>query len=225
MNVSTTVFKLLFFKLSRNEMLKFNRMHFIIGLLGTWFVGIGRYWDDDKASVLQHLGLGSVIYIFCLALFIWILLKPFLIENWNYFRVVTFIALTSFPAIFYAIPVERFFSIQTANSINVWFLAIVALWRLALLFYFFRIYTGLNIANIITVTLMPICLIISILTVLNLNHVVFNLMGGIRDPNPHDSSYSILIVLTAVSVALTAPLVISYGIGIYFRRKKLKRNA
>ena len=203
-------------------MLQFNKTHFISGLIGTWVVGMGRYWDDSGASLLQHLGLGSVIYIFVLAAFIWLILKPFQVKNWDYFTVLTFIGLTSFPAIFYAIPVERFFSIQTANSMNVWFLAIVAAWRLGLLYYFLKHFTRLSAGNILTVTLMPICLIISTLTVLNLHRVVFEIMGGVRNPTPHDASYSILILLTGLSMILTLPLLIAYGFGIYNSRQKSK---
>lgn len=219
MKTFTTIIRLLTFKLTRGEMLQFNKTHFIAGLIGTWIVGIGRYWDDSGASVLQHLGFGSVIYIFVLAGFIWLILKPFQVDNWNYFTVLTFIGLTSFPAIFYAIPVERFFSIQTANSMNVWFLAIVAAWRLGLLYYFLKHFTRLSAGNIWTVTLMPICLIISTLTVLNLHRVVFEIMGGVRNPTPHDSSYLILMLLTGISMILTLPLLIAYGIGIYNRQK------
>lgn len=219
MTIFNTIKKLLTFKLTRDEMLEFNTKHFIAGLIGTWIVGIGRYWDDPTANILQHLGMGSVIYIFALAVFIWLILLPFKTDNWNYFTVLTFIGLTSFPAIFYAIPVERFFSNQVANNMNVWFLAIVALWRLALLFYFLKKITQLNLMNIITVTLMPICLIISVLTLLNLHHVVFMVMGGIRTPNSYDDSYSILVILTAVSMLLSIPLMIAYGVGIYKLRK------
>lgn len=218
MKISTTIYKLLTFKLSRNEMLNFEKRHFIVGLIGTWMVGIGRYWDDSNASILQHVGLGSVIYIFALALFIWLILLPLKIENWRYFTVLTFISLTSFPAIFYAIPVEKFMSISVANTINVWFLAIVAFWRLVLLFYFLRIFTNLNLFGIFTVTLMPICLIITVLTILNLHHVVFNIMGGIRDSNPHNSSYIVLLYLTGISVILVVPLLISYIVILVKRR-------
>ncbi len=220
MNTFNTIIKLLTFSLSREEMLQFNRTHFIAGLVGTWVVGMGRYWDDAGANILQHLGLGSVIYIFVLAALIWTILLPFKVDNWNYFTVVTFIGLTSFPAIFYAIPVERFLSIETANSINVWFLAIVAAWRLGLLYYFLKQFTRLAFWNILTVTLMPICLIISILTALNLHRVVFNIMGGVRNPTPHDASYMVLMLLTGVSSVLILPLIISYGIGIYKRRAR-----
>lgn len=219
MNILNYIIKLLFFKLTRQEMLQFNNKHLVAGVFGTWIVGMGRYWDDEKASLLQHLGFGSVIYIFALALFIWLILLPFKIEKWSYRIVLTFIALTSFPAIFYAIPVERFFSISTANTMNVWFLAIVALWRLCLLYYFLKHFTKLSTGNIITVTFMPICLIISVLTMLNLHNVVFQIMGGIRNPSPHDSSYLILMILTVVSMILAIPLLIAYGIGIYNSRK------
>lgn len=224
MSITQSIIRLLSFKLTREEMLAYNKKHFIAGLIGTWVVGIGRYWDDPKASLLQHLGLGSVIYIFALALFIWLILLPFKIENWKYFTVVTFIGLTSFPAILYAIPVEQFLTIQTSNTINVWFLAIVAIWRLCLLYYFLKHFTKLSTGNIITVTLMPICLIISALTFLNLHHVVFQVMGGIRNPSPHDSSYLILMLLTGISAILTLPLIIAYGMGIY-KRKHIKNKA
>ncbi len=224
MNLFKTLIKLLAFKLTREEMLQFKAKHFYLGLAGTWLVGIGRYWDDSGANLLQHLGLGSVIYIFILALFIWVILIPFKVKNWNYFIVLTFIGLTSFPAIFYAIPVEKFLSIETSNTINVWFLAIVAAWRLTLLYYFLKYFTKLSIGNIITVTLMPICIIISILTILNLHRVVFNIMGGMRNPTPHDSSYFVLMLLTGASLVLSIPLLISYGIGIYNRSKELKKN-
>jgi hypothetical protein len=220
-----SVVRLLTFKISREEMLQFNTQHLIVGLIGTWIVGMGRYWDDDKANLLQHLGLGSVIYIYLLALFIWLVLLPFKVEDWKYLTVLTFISLTSFPAIFYAIPVERFFSIETANSMNVWFLAIVAAWRLGLLFYFLKHFTKLSIGNIITVTLMPICLIISALTILNLHKVVFQIMGGMRDPSPHDSSYFILMLLTVISMVLSIPLIIAYCIGIYNRRNNINSKS
>lgn len=224
MNTLKTIVRLLTFKLTREEMLQFDKSHFIAGLIGTWIVGMGRYWDDDGANLLQHLGLGSVIYIFVLAALIWLILLPFKVEKWNYFIVVTFIGLTSFPAIFYAIPVERFLSMKTANNINVWFLAIVAAWRLGLLFFFLKRFTRLGIGNILTVTFMPICLIISVLTLLNLHRVVFNIMGGMRNPSPHDASYMVLILLTGISSILILPLLIAYGIGIYNRNKKENFN-
>lgn len=222
MNLFKTVIKLLTFRLTREEMLKFNMKHFYLALIGAWLVGMGRYWDDSGANLLQHLGLVSVIYIFALALFIWVILIPFKIKNWSYFTVVTFIGLTSFPAILYAIPVEKFFPLATSNTINVWFLAIVAAWRLALLYYFLKHFTELSRSSIITVTLMPMCIIISILTMLNLHRAVFSIMGGVSNPTPHDVSYKVLLVLTGISLLLSIPLLIAYGFEIYYRRKELR---
>jgi Yip1 domain len=224
MSILQTTIRLLTFKITREEILQFNTKHFTVGLLGTWVVGMGRYWDDKRASLLQHLGFGSLIYIFVLAGFIWLILKPFFINNWNYFTVLTFIGLTSFPAILYAIPVEQFFSVQTANTMNVWFLAVVAAWRLGLLYYFLKHFTRLSAGNILTVTLMPICLIISVLTMLNLHKVVFEMMGGVRNPSPHDSSYLVLMLLTGISAILTIPLLIAYGVGIYGRYQERKKH-
>ncbi len=221
MDILKTLYRLLFFKLTREEMLSFDIRHFLLGLAGTWVVGMGRYWDDSGAKWVQHLGLGSVIYIFLLALFIWAILVPFRIDRWRYFTVLTFVALTSFPGVVYAIPVEKFFSVETANTVNVWFLAFVAAWRLALLYFFLKRFTGLSRGNIITVTLMPICVIISILTILNLHRVVFDMMGGVRNPTPHNASYDVLFVLTGLSLILSIPLLIAYVVGIFKRRKEL----
>lgn len=220
MSLIQPIIRLLTFRLTRDEMLALDARHLIAGIMGTWIVGMGRYWDDPGASLLQHLGLGSVIYIFVLSAFIWLILLPLKIESWTYKTVLTFIALTSFPAIFYAIPVERFCSMTTANRINVWFLAIVALWRLCLLFFFLRRFTKLSVGYIITVTLMPMCVIIATLTALNLHRVVFNIMGGVRNPTPHDSAYQILVLLTVASTFLSIPLLLAYGVGIYLRRKR-----
>jgi hypothetical protein len=219
MSILKTVTDLLLFETKREDMIQFQRSHFIAGLIGTWIVGMGRYWDDPGASVLQHLGLGSVIYIFLLAAFIWIILLPFKIEKWSYFTVLTFISLTSFPAVFYAIPVERFTSIENANLMNVCFLAIVALWRLALLYYFLKVFTRLPIWNIVVVTFMPICLIIATLTILNLHRVVFDVMGGLREPSAHDGAYVVLMILTGISLILSLPLLIAYIVAIVQSRK------
>lgn len=218
MPVVKAIIDLLFFRISKQALISLNGKHLAAGLLGTWIAGIGRYWDDPGAKLIQKLGLGSVIYIFLLTALIWAIVKPFRIKEWSYFRVLTFISLTSFPAILYAIPVERYYSIEIANTVNVWFLAVVASWRLTLLFFFLKRVTALRVGEILTITLLPICVIISTLTVLNLHRVVFNIMGGIRNPSPHDGAYAILIMLTVVSLILVLPLLALYMISIYKHR-------
>jgi hypothetical protein len=41
------------------------------GLAFTWIAGVGRYWDSPRAELWQHLGFGSLAYVFVLALIIW----------------------------------------------------------------------------------------------------------------------------------------------------------
>lgn len=195
--------------ITREEILQFNSRHFLAGLIGTWVAGMGRYWDDDNASLLQHLGLGSVIYIFVLSAFVWIIVLPLRVKNWRYFNVLTFISLTSFPAILYAIPVERFTSLAIANTTNLLFLAIIACWRVAMLLRLLRVFTGNNLVAW-NVTFLPICLIITTLTFLNLHKVVFEAMGGIREPTSHDFSYFVLWILTGLSMIIVIPLLVIY---------------
>lgn len=217
------IVKLLCFRLDRAEFMGFDQRHLIAGFVGTWIVGMGRYWDDSKAKMLQHLGLGSVIYIIVLSFFIWLIVKPLLIEDWSYKHVLTFIGLTSFPAILYAIPVERLFTMSTAAQINVWFLAVVAFWRLALLFYFLRFFTRLKYWIITCITLLPICLIISSLTFLNLEQAVFNIMGGIRDATANDRAYAILVGLTFTSLGALPIVAIGYIAAIVAGRGSRKK--
>jgi hypothetical protein len=55
--------------------------------------------------------------------------------------------------------------------------------------------------------------------------VVFQIMGGMRDPSPHDSSYFILMLLTVISMVLSIPLIIAYCIGIYNRRNNINSKS
>ena len=223
MQLIRQIVKLLCFRLDRAEFMGFDQRHLIAGFVGTWVVGIGRYWDDSKAKLLQHLGLGSVIYIVVLSLFIWLIVKPLSVKDWTYRHVLTFIGLTSFPAILYAIPVERLFSMSIAAQINVWFLAVVALWRLALLFYFLRFFTQLKYWIITCITLLPICLIICSLAFLNLEQAVFNIMGGIRDATANDRAYAILVGLTFISFSVLPIVAIGYIRAIVTRRGSRKK--
>jgi hypothetical protein len=71
--VLRTALRLLCFRISREELLGLDRRHLTFGLVCTWLVGMGRYWDDPGARMVQHLGLGSVIYTGVLSIFLWLL--------------------------------------------------------------------------------------------------------------------------------------------------------
>ena len=69
------------------------------GLLTTWLAGVGRYWDHPNAALWQYLGLGSVAYVFILALVLWLIVAPLKASNWSYSGVLIFVMLTSLPAL------------------------------------------------------------------------------------------------------------------------------
>ncbi len=211
-SVLSTAARLLTFRLSRQEFLDLGRSHFIFGLAATWIVGIGRYWDDPGAKLVQHLGLGSVIYIFVLSMFLWLVVWPLRPKRWSYRKVLIFVSLASPPAILYAIPVERFLSLEAARSVNAWFLAVVATWRVALLIFFLRRYAQLGVFQIIVAACLPLTLIVTMLSALNLERAVFDIMGGFREDGgtANDKAYAVLFTLTYVSVLLFVPLVLCY---------------
>lgn len=188
------------------------RAFLIFGLVCTWLAGIGRYWDNPRAHLWQMLGLGSVAYVFILALLIWALLAPLQPSNWSYRNVLLFLTLTSPPALLYAVPVEKFMAWETAVSANVAFLGVVAIWRVALYIVFLRRTARMNAGGVVLGTLLPLSIIVFVLAVLNLEHVIFNVMGGIRpeDLTPNDGAYQIVVMLAFFSFFLAPVLVVFY---------------
>ena len=195
------VARFLTFRLSREEYLALDKRHLAFALACTWIVGIGRWWDDPKASLLQHAGLGSVLYACLLAAVLWLVVLPLKPCDWTYPRVLTLVAMTAPPGILYAIPVERLFDLGTAGQLNLWFLAAVAAWRVALLIHFLIRFPLIGWAKSLICALLPITAIVTALSALNLHRVVFNIMGSIGEGNPsaHDAAYGALIALTLVS--------------------------
>ncbi len=191
------------------------------GLFFTWLAGIGRYWDSPRAYLWQHLGLGSVAYVFVLAFVIWVLLAPLRPKNWSYKNVLLFVTLTAPPAILYAVPVEKFMAGDAARAVNVWFLAIVASWRVALLAVFLRRAAGLSPGMVVVATLLPLVVIVVSLSMLNLEHVVFNIMSGIReeDRSANDNAYGIVVLLSVFSLLAAPVLLGAYLIAICRARR------
>jgi hypothetical protein len=187
------------------------------GFAFTWLSGIGRYWDNPKAELWQYLGLGSVAYVFVLAFVLWVVIYPLKPKNWSYKNVLLFVTLTSPPAVLYAIPVERFMSFEAAQQANVWFLAVVAIWRVALLAVFLMRVAGLSRFAVLVATLLPLTLIVATLTALNLEHVVFKIMAGLEDheKSVNDGAYAVLLIITYFSVMAFPVLLVLYGWLIY----------
>lgn len=227
-SVIATPIRLLTFRASREELINVTSKHLAFGLLCAWIVGMGRYWDNPRVHLLQHLGIGSVVYVFVLSLFLWLLVWPLRPKNWSYFRVLVFVSLVSPPAILYAFPVEKFYSLDTANGVNELFLLIVATWRVALLVFFLRRVGQLSGLKIVIATMLPLTLIVVTLTILNLEKAVFDFMGGMREGTASDASYGILFTLSLLAFFLIIPLLLCYVVliraaGIEARQERYKK--
>lgn len=219
--VLLTTGKFLFFRPIKPDLPRHTPLYLLIGIGSAWLAGLGRYWDHPNAAWWQYAGLGSVAYIFVLALVLYLLLLPLRPDNWTYSRVLTFVGLTAPPGILYAIPVERFLSLDAAQSINFWFLAIVASWRVALLWRFLRGPARLPSAAALIALLLPLSLIVAALTALNLEKAVFEIMAGLhgKERTPNDAAYAVMIALTGISFYASPFLLIGYGREIYQRQK------
>ncbi len=196
------------------------RAYLVFGLVSTWLAGVGRYWDHPAPDWYQRLGLGSLAYVLLLALVLRLLIWPLRPRHWSYRNVLLFVTLTSPPALLYAIPVERFLTLPAAQSANAWFLAIVATWRVALLVVFLRRVAKLSPSAAAIAMLLPLALIVVALTALNLEHVVFDIMAGIRPEHGsgNDQAYLVVLVLSVFSTLVSPLLLIWYLAEIYRAR-------
>lgn len=161
--------------------------------------------------------MGSVSYVFVPALIVWILLAPLKPKDWSYRNLLLLITLTAPPALLYAIPVEQFMPLRTAQAVNAWFLAIVAAWRVGLLFAFLRRAAGLSGFTILIGALVTLVVIVNALAFLNLEHVVFEIMAGIRDQDRsgNDSAYAFVWLVSVLSILLAPFLLAAYGWLVY----------
>lgn len=217
-------FRFLFFRQPGKQIATHWQAYLVFGLLCTWLAGIGRYWDNPRASLFQHLGLGSVVYVMFLSALLWLMFYPLKPKHWLFRNVLVFVSLCSLPALLYAIPVERFMNLDTAQTVNAWFLAIVASWRVALLVVFLRRVAQLPGTTVLVATLLPIALIIVTLSALNLEHVVFNIMAGndADTSSANDLSYGIVFLLSIFSTVALPVLAIAYAMLVYKARRAKK---
>ena len=193
-------------------------------LLITWLVGIGRYWDHPSAAPWQYLGLGSVAYVFCLSTILFLVVWPLSPLNWSYRGVLVFVGLTSLPAMLYAVPVEKFVNLGAAQQINAAFLGVVAIWRVALLFRYLMHSAKLHWFLVLIVSILLLSGIVVALTLLNLEHVVFDIMAGIReqDASPNDRAYLVVLGLALFSIYAFPVTLILYSAAVLDRARRRK---
>ncbi|HXG27492.1 MAG TPA: hypothetical protein VNJ47_01415 [Nevskiales bacterium] len=204
---------LLTFRNSRID-LRRHKMAFLgFAIVATWLAGIGRYWDHPSAHWWQYAGLGSIVYVGVLSLLLWVLILPLRPKHWSFLSVYVFVGLTAPPAWLYAIPVERFMPLETAIKANMVFLLFVATWRVALYGLFLRRAAGLTGFAWLAALFLPLALIVNALTMLNLEHAVFEIMGGLRERTASDGAYFVVIMLTLISYIVSPALLACYAIG------------
>lgn len=210
--VLRTALRLLAFQISRDEVLRLDNRHLAFGLFCTWLVGIGRSWDSAEAGVAQHLGVGSVAYVFGLSLLLWVTSRPLARQSLTYKQVLTFVCLASPPGLIYAIPVERFLDVDTARNVNLAFLAVVASWRVALLVFYLSKVVRLRWLETTVATLLPLASIMAVLTVFRVLDAVATGMGGLREgQNLNDPTQRVIDTPGGISILAFLPLLILYG--------------
>lgn len=216
--------RVLFFCAGRETLVRLDGRHLLLGLVCAWLAGMGRYWDNPHAHLVQHLGVGSVVYVFVLSGLLWAVIAPFRVPDWSYRRVLTFVSLTSPPAFIYALPVERWYDLGTVQRTNLWFLVVVASWRVALWGCYLIRFTRLPKGTAIAAGLLPLAMIVAALTALNLQHAVVQTMAGneMEADTPHDLAYLILELSTILLGLAFIPLLISY---LYCVGRHAKRKA
>jgi len=222
-----TAWKIITFRASTDELQTLNVRHLLLGLTCTWVVGIGRWWEDPRAGLLQHLGVGSVAYVFVLASFLWLILWPLNPPRLSYINLLIFISLTSPPGILYALPVRHGLELDTAQTVRLAMLGVVAIWRVALLAFYLRRGTGLSESKTTLGTVFPLAVIVFTLTVLNLDKVVFNIMGAISpaERSVNDTAYGVMVLITLLCFYAFLPLLVIYaGVGIQSTKERLHRT-
>lgn len=167
---------------------RFSLRHLAIGAFFTWLVGIARNWDLASATSTQAWGLQSLAYIIFMAFGIWVLLLPLKVGR-NYLHVLTMVAMTSVPGLIYGIPVEMFLLMEDARNANVWFLVLVATWRVAMAVHYLKRACDLSGGGAMSVLGLPVSMIVIGLIQSGRAGAVFEMMGGLRTVGAEADAY------------------------------------
>ena len=225
-DILKTQFDFLLFRPVRISLSRNLRSWLTYVLIVTWVVGIGRYWDHPSAALWQYIGLGSIAYVFSLSALLFLVVWPLRPANWEFRGVFVFVGLTSLPALLYAVPVERFLDLGVAKTVNAWFLAVVAAWRVALLLRYLYLSARLGWIPVAIVTVLLLSGIVVTLSLLNLEHVVFDLMAGIREEDASANDFAYLIVVSLAFLSVYAfPIALAAYIGAIAYRWRMRRRA
>ncbi len=216
--------RVLSFRLAPEDWDALGPSHIALGLGCTWIAGIGRHWDDTRAGWVQQSGVGSLIYVLLLSLFLWLLVLPLGPRTWTLPKLVAYISLCAPPAFLYAIPVEMMLPMDTAQSLNLGFLAVVSIYRVGLLWILLKRLAGLSVGRTVLAALLPLALIVVGLSISNLAQGAVEIMGGLRGPRtPDDAANHFVLGLGFLAYTILPFLLLIY-VGIALN-DWLKRRA
>lgn len=183
----------------------------LIGVLLTWAVGYGRWWDDPRdLPYFARMGYGSVLYVFVLSAILWIVSYPVAKERVGFGHVLAFVAATSLPGIVYALPVEAISASGTASAYNVAALIFVSTYRVALLVWFFRKILEMRLWPAIVATFLPISCITAVISLADLGHKILNMMGGFRGNVSQTAAEAVVLAIGYTSFCLAPFLLVAY---------------
>jgi hypothetical protein len=219
------LFRLFSLRFSRADLESLDGRHLAFGLVLTGLAGAGRYWDHPEPEPLQRLGVGSLAYVFALSALLWAVARPLASPALRYPHLLTVVTLTAPLAFLYAVPVERFLTLDAARSANVLFLALVASWRVAIYTLYLRRWAGLRGLSQLVATALPLCLIVAALAALNLEKAVFEIMAGLHHPGTaNDDAYVVLLLLTFGSLYAFPVLAVLWIVQLV-RKRRAQRAA
>jgi hypothetical protein len=218
-----TLLRLVSLRFTRDDLAGVDGRHLAVGLVLTWLAGMGRYWDHPNPEPLQRLGLGSVVYVFALSLLLWAIARPLATSALRYPHLLSVVTWTAPLAFLYAVPVERFLTLDAARSANVLFLAVVASWRVAIYALYLRRWAGLRGLSQLVATALPLCLIVAALAALNLEKAVFEIMAGLHHQGTaNDDAYLVVLLLTFGSL-YAFPVLALLWIVLLVRKRRMQK--
>jgi hypothetical protein len=225
--MARTLARWLSFRFDRDEYAALGWREARVGLVLAWISGLGRYWDHPTAGLAQKSGLGSVVYVLALSALLWHTLRPFPAQRGSYANVAAMVGMTAPLAWLYALPVERWTSVENAIDLNIAFLAIVAIWRVSLYARYLRVGWRFDWLATIVCTFLPLVAIVTSLTLFNLEHAVFSIMGGLQREGAServiDETYKVVVEITFFAWCALLPLLAGYVVAIVRARRSVAR--
>ncbi len=110
--------------------------------------------------------------------------------------------------------------IVAAQNANALFLALIAVWRVALYTNYLRSTASLRGVEVLVSLLLPLSLIVVTLSLLNLEHAVFQIMAGNPvAPTAADLSYFVVLLLSVLAY-FTLPVTLGLYLYVIYRKWK-----